>query len=446
MTASGIGIVRISGPEAFPVLNRIFRFANKEKKLESQKANTIHYGFLYDENEKLDEVLVMLMKAPHTYTAEDTVEIDCHGGVYVMRKILELVLKNGARLAEPGEFTKRAYLNGRIDLSEAEAVMDLISSGSDDALKSSLLQLSGSVRKVVEEARERIIAEVAYIEAALDDPEHMELSDYPEKLSIRIQSLRDELSSYAESFSQGKIMREGIAAVILGRPNAGKSSLMNYLTGQDRAIVTDIPGTTRDSLEESVRLGGLLLRISDTAGIRETEDLVERIGVERAMLLAENADLILAIFDGSLPLSSEDEKILRFIEGRKAIILINKSDLPQSKEFDFLKEKTSVPVIDISARYYEGAEALEREIRKLFFSGDFHFNEESMLTNIRHKEEVLKAVSSLGLVLKSIEEGLPEDFYTVDLMDAYRFLGNIIGEEVGDDLVDAVFSRFCMGK
>ena len=431
LTASGIGIVRISGPEAFVVLERIFRFADSRKNLREVKPNTIHYGFIFDENEKLDEVLVMLMRAPHTYTAEDTVEIDCHGGIYVMQKILALVLRNGARLAEPGEFTKRAFLNGRIDLSEAEAVMDVIASGSDDALESSLMQLGGSVRRVVEDARERIIAEAAFIEAALDDPEHMDLTGYSEALHERVRTLRDELVSFAGTFDQGKILREGIATVILGKPNAGKSSLLNCLTGEERAIVTDIAGTTRDTLEENIRLGGMMLRVADTAGIRATDDVIEKIGVERALKMAGHADLILALFDSSLPLTDEDEEILKFIEDKKALILLNKTDLAPVTTAAVLKERVRKPVIEISAKMHEGIDALEKSVRELFFSGGLHINEQA---------------KSLSFVMESIENGLPEDFYTVDLMDAYASLGKIIGQEVGDDIIDAVFSRFCMGK
>ena len=410
------------------------------------KPNTIHYGFIFDGNEKLDEVLVMLMRAPHTYTAEDTAEIDCHGGIYVMQKILALVLRNGARLAEPGEFTRRAFLNGRIDLSEAEAVMDVIASGSDDALKSSLMQLGGSVRRMIEDARERIISEVAYIEAALDDPEHMDLTGYPEILRGRVEKLRGELLSFAGTFDQGKIMREGISTVILGKPNAGKSSLLNCLTGEERAIVTEIAGTTRDTLEENVRLGGMMLRIADTAGIRATDDVIEKIGVERALKLAEHADLILALFDSSLPLTDEDEEILRFIEDKKALVLLNKTDLAPVTTAAFLRERAKKPVIEISAKMGEGIGELEKSVRELFFAGGLRLNEQTVMTNIRHKEAVTEAAESLALVLAGIDNGLPEDFYTVDFMDAYASLGRIIGEEVGDDIVDAVFTRFCMGK
>ena len=328
ITASGIGIVRISGPGAFRVLEKIFRPANPDKKIMELRANTIHYGFIFDENEKIDEVLALIMKAPHTYTAEDTVEIDCHGGPFVMQKILSCTLRAGARLAEPGEFTRRAFMNGRIDLSEAEAVMDVIGAGSDDALKSSLMQLGGSVRREISDLREKIISEVAYIEAALDDPEHMDLSGYPEQLADRLTGVKKKLISLRDSFNEGKMIREGIYTVILGKPNAGKSSLLNALTGEDRAIVTEIAGTTRDSLEENIRLGGLSLRLADTAGIRQTGDLIEKIGVERARSLAEKADLILAVFDSSAAFDDNDEDIFSFIKGRKAIILLNKSDLP----------------------------------------------------------------------------------------------------------------------
>ena len=404
------------------MLEKIFRFANPNKKVSTQKANTIHYGFIYDGDEKIDEVLVMLMKAPHTYTAEDTVEIDCHGGPYVMQQILSVTLRSGARMAEPGEFTKRAFLNGRIDLSEAEAVMDVIGAGSEDALKSSLMQLGGSLKREITALREEIITEVAFIESALDDPEHYDLTGHTEEMTSHIKDILERLGRLAASFNEGRLVREGIYTVILGKPNAGKSSLLNYVSGMERAIVTDIAGTTRDTLEETVRIGGIVLRIADTAGIRNTGDVIEKIGVERALLSAERADLILAVFDTSVPLSEEDEKIFEKIKGRRAIVLL------------------------ISAKEETGMDELARVIRDMFFGGQLHINEQTMLTNVRHKECVEDAVSSLKLVLDAVNDGMPEDFYTVDFMDAYAALGRILGEQVEDDLVETIFAKFCMGK
>ena len=446
ITASGIGIVRISGPGAFRVLEKIFRPANPDKKIMELPANTIHYGFIFDENEKIDEVLALIMKAPHTYTAEDTVEIDCHGGPFVMQKILSCTLRAGARLAEPGEFTRRAFMNGRIDLSEAEAVMDVIGAGSDDALKSSLMQLGGSVRREISDLREKIISEVAYIEAALDDPEHMDLSGYPEQLADRLTGVKNRLTRLRDSFNEGKMIREGIYTVILGKPNAGKSSLLNAMTGEDRAIVTEIAGTTRDSLEENIRLGGLSLRLADTAGIRQTGDLIEKIGVERARSLAEKADLILAVFDSSAAFDDNDEDIFSFIRGRKAIVLLNKSDLPACITEEDVRARCDAPCVVISAKKNEGISTLAEIIRKMFFGGDLRINEQTMITNVRHREAVEDTLHSIDLVFSSIEAGMPEDFFTVDLMDAYASLGKITGEEIGDDLVDAIFSKFCMGK
>ena len=446
ITASGIGIVRISGPGAFRVLEKIFRPANPDKKIMELPANTIHYGFIFDENEKIDEVLALIMKAPHTYTAEDTVEIDCHGGPFVMQKILSCALRAGARLAEPGEFTRRAFMNGRIDLSEAEAVMDVIGAGSDDALKSSLMQLGGSVRREISDLREKIISEVAYIEAALDDPEHMDLSGYPWQLAERLTGVKNRLTRLRDSFNEGKMIREGIYTVILGKPNAGKSSLLNAMTGEDRAIVTEIAGTTRDSLEENIRLGGLSLRLADTAGIRQTGDLIEKIGVERARSLAEKADLILAVFDSSAAFDDNDEDIFSFIRGRKAIVLLNKSDLPACITEEDVRARCDAPCVVISAKKNEGISTLAEIIRKMFFGGNLRINEQTMITNVRHREAVEDTLHSIDLVFSSIEAGMPEDFFTVDLMDAYASLGKITGEEIGDDLVDAIFSKFCMGK
>ena len=452
MTASGIGIIRISGPEAFLILSKIFRPRRREDVF-SYPTHTIHYGHIVrrrDGQEKvLDECLAMVMRAPHTYTTEDTVEINTHGGPYVMQRVLELILENGARTAEPGEFTKRAYLGGRIDLSEAEAVMDVISARSEDALASSLSQLSGSIRNVITDLRGTLLTELAFIEAAIDDPEHYELSGYGETLLGKILTLEERLKKLLNSFGEGRYIKEGILTVICGKPNAGKSSLLNAITGENRAIVTEIEGTTRDTLEEQVRIGGLMLRIIDTAGIRKARDRIEEIGIERAKEAALKADLLLAVFDSARPLDDNDREILSLLKGRQALILLNKSDLEAVVTVPVLEEQLmgeKIPILSVSAKELNGLEQLEREIRNMFFGGRFRFNEEAVITNARHKQAISEALSSLLLVKESIRNGLPEDFYSIDLMDAYRKLGEIIGEEVGDDLVDEIFSKFCMGK
>ena len=446
MTSSGIGIIRISGEEAFSIISKIFRPKNKEKNIMEQPTYTIHYGFVYDEEEMMDEVLVLLMKGPHSYTAEDTVEIDCHGGVFVMRRILETVLKNGARPAEPGEFTKRAFLNGRMDLSQAEAVIDVIQAKNEMALKSSVSQLKGSVCLKIRNLREEILYEIAFIESALDDPEHISLEGYPEKLSKTVHKILKEVENLLQTCDNGRILKEGIKTVILGKPNAGKSSLLNVLLQEERAIVTDIAGTTRDILEEQLQLKGITLNILDTAGIRYTEDLVEQIGVTRAREQAKDADLILYVADSSCPLDESDEEILDILREKRAIVLLNKSDLKPVVTVDDMKEKTTHPVIVISAKEKEGIQKLEEKIQELFFQGKVTFNDEIVITNVRHKNALMQADKSLSMVLSSIEDGMPEDFYSIDLMDAYISLGSIIGEEVGEDLVNEIFSKFCTGK
>lgn len=384
MTNSGIGIVRISGEDAVEVADRIFRKPNG-RKLSQEKTFTIHYGHIYDENELIDEVLVMLMRGPRSYTAEDTVEIDCHGGVLVMRKILETVVKNGARLAEPGEFTKRAFLNGRIDLSQAEAVIDVINAKNDYALKSSVNQLNGAMSKKVKELREKLIYEIAFIESALDDPEHISLEGYPEILQERLIPIKGEIEKLLATADNGRVVREGVKTVILGKPNAGKSSLMNVLVGEERAIVTDVAGTTRDTLEENIRLHGISLNIIDTAGIRDTDDIVEKIGVDKARQIADDADLIICVVDGSRPLDENDREIMELIRGRKAIILLNKTDLEMIVTEKELEERTGQTVIPVSAKEQKGIDVLEERIRELFFSGKIDFNDEVMITNVRHK-------------------------------------------------------------
>lgn len=446
MTSSGIGIIRISGPDAFSIMNKIFRPRNESKNMMEQSTYTIHYGSVYDEEELLDEVLILLMKGPHSYTAEDTVEIDCHGGMLVMRRILETVLKYGARPAEPGEFTKRAFLNGRIDLSQAEAVMDVIQAKNQMALKSSVSQLRGSVCAKIKELREKILYEIAFIESALDDPEHISLDGYPEKLSVTVHKILEEVENLLQTSDNGRILKEGIKTVILGKPNAGKSSLLNVLLGEERAIVTDIAGTTRDILEEQLQLKGITLNILDTAGIRSTEDVVEKIGVNRAREQAQDADLILYVADSSCPLDESDEEILELLQDKKAIVLLNKSDLEPVITVEQMKAKTAHPVISVSAKEEAGISRLEEEIQELFYQGEVSFNDEIIITNIRHKNALADTGKSLSMVLSSIDEGMPEDFYSIDLMDAYTSLGSILGEEVGDDLVNEIFSKFCTGK
>lgn len=446
LTNSGIGIIRVSGSEAFDIVDRIFRPKNKRKKLKEEKTYTVHYGHIQDGDEIIDEVLAIVMRGPHSYTAEDTVEIDCHGGVLVMKKILETVIKYGARMAEPGEFTKRAFLNGRIDLSQAEAVIDVINSKNKYALKSSVSQLSGSMSKKVKELREKLLFEIAFIESALDDPEHISLDGYPEKLKVTVNDMQEEVNRAISTFDSGRVLSEGIRTVILGKPNAGKSSLMNVLVGEERAIVTDIAGTTRDTLEENIRLHGISLNIVDTAGIRETEDVVEKIGVDKARANADDADLLIYVVDGSCPLDENDYQIMNLIEGRKSIVLLNKTDLEMVLTPEEIKEKTGKEVVAVSAKEQRGIDLLEEKIKELFLSGEIDFNDEVMITNVRHKTAMSEALKSLSLVKQSIEDQMPEDFYSIDLMNAYEQLGTIIGESLEDDLVNEIFNKFCMGK
>lgn len=443
---SGIGIIRVSGDEAIEVVDKIFRPANKNKKLANVESHTVHYGHIMDGDKTLDQVLVIVMKNPHSYTGEDTVEIDCHGGMLILKKVLDLVLKNGARTAEPGEFTKRAFLNGRIDLSQAEAVMDLINSKNDFALNSSIEQLKGGVSDAIKDIRKDIIYHIAFIESALDDPEHISLDGYDEEITEMLNENINKISKLVNSFDNGRIMKEGIKTVILGKPNAGKSSLLNLMLGEDRAIVTDIEGTTRDTLEENINFNGLSLKIIDTAGIRDTEDMVERIGVNKAKEIAKEGDLIIYVVDGSRELDDNDREIIKLINDKQAIILVNKSDMDTVINIDDLKKDSNRDVILFSAKNGEGMDQLEEEIRNMFYSGKVTYNDQVYITNARHKEALENALESLKQVKNSVDAGMPEDFYSIDLMDAYTDLGLIIGESVEDDLVNEIFSKFCMGK
>lgn len=445
MSSSGIGIVRISGEEAVLVADRIFEMKN-HKKLSEMPTHSIHYGHIYDEDEVIDEVMVLLMRGPKSYTREDTVEIDCHGGVYVMKRILETVIRHGARPAEPGEFTKRAFLNGRIDLSQAESVIDVIYSKNDFALKSSLSQLSGSVSEKIRDIRGTVLHEIAFIESALDDPEHISLEGYPEQLSEIVSGVADKIEKLLANSDNGKMLKEGISTVIVGKPNAGKSSLLNTLVGEEKAIVTDIAGTTRDVLEEQINLNGVLLNVIDTAGIRDTEDVVEKIGVERAKKYLKDADLVIYVVDTSTALDENDAEIMELLRDRHTIVLLNKSDLKQITTVEEVRKHLDKTMIPISAKEQTGIDALEKEIKEMFFSGEVTFNDEVYITNIRQKTALQEALRSLKLVQQSIEDDMPEDFYSIDLMNAYEELGTIIGEAVEDDLVNEIFSKFCMGK
>jgi len=446
LSSGGISIIRISGNDAFSIIDRIYKSKNGKKKLSNEKSHTIHYGFIVDGDEIVDEVMVTIMRAPSTYTREDVIEINCHGGLVVTRKILKIVLGQGVRLAEPGEFTKRAFLNGRIDLSQAEAVSDIIKAKNDIALKNSLKQLEGREYEIIKKIRDSILRDIAYIEAALDDPEHISIEGFSEELEENLQNYSKSINRLISGSKNGRLIKEGIKTVILGKPNVGKSSLLNILVREDRAIVTDIAGTTRDTLEETINLNDITLNIIDTAGIRTTDDEVEKIGVDKAMKVAKEADLIIYVIDSSVPLDDNDEAILLMIKEKKAIILMNKSDLTPCIRKEDIEKKSNHPIIGTSFVEHEGIENLEQLIKDMFFKGDISFNEDIYVTNERHIEAFSNALKALDMVRESIYNNMPEDFYSIDLMTAYEELGGILGENVGEDLINMIFSEFCMGK
>lgn len=443
---SGISIIRISGMDALEIGDMIFQSKQANKKLSKVQSHTVHYGYIKDEDVIIDEVLAIVMKGPNSYTREDVIEIDCHGGILVTRKILEVIVKKGARIAEPGEFTKRAFLNGRIDLSQAEAVSDIINAKSNYALKNSVKQLKGNVYNKIKEVREGLLHDLAYLEAGLDDPEHIDISEFKDELMVNIAGYKKEIKKLLDTAGNGKLIKEGIKTVIMGKPNAGKSSLLNALMGSERAIVTDVPGTTRDTLEETLMIGELCLNVVDTAGIRNTSDLVESIGVKRAKSMGEDSDLILYVVDVSVPLDENDEEIIAFIREKKAVVLLNKSDLNMVISIEEIREKTQKELVLISAKQSSGLEELEKLITDMYFNGVLEYNDEVYITNLRQEEALRKSLESLCMVERTIQDDMPEDLYAVDMMNGYEALGRITGEQVDEDLINTIFREFCMGK
>lgn len=443
---AGVGIIRISGDRACEITDRVFQAENKKKKASNMKSYTAAFGKIYDGDDLIDESILLVMKAPHTYTCEDVCELQCHGGIVVLRKILDLVLRNGARAAEPGEFTKRAFLGGRIDMSQAESVMSLINAKNDFAVRTSVDQLQGRLKNAIVNMREKILYNVAFIESALDDPEHYSLDGFPDKLRMIIDDILIQVEKLINTFDNGKVLSEGINTVIVGKPNAGKSSLLNMFVGEDRAIVTDMAGTTRDTLSETVNVRGITLNIIDTAGIRETDDLVEKIGVDKAIKSVDKADLVLYVVDGSVELDENDQRIIEKIRDKNVIVIINKSDLEIKIERDAICRYIDAEVIQLSAMTGDGSEELYDMLNKMFFEGSLSYNDQLYITNARHKNELVRTKNALEKVIESIDMGMEEDFFSIDMMDAYEHLGLIIGETARDDLADKIFKDFCMGK
>lgn len=446
MTNAGVGIIRISGDQACEVADKVFHAENKEKQASNMKSYTAAFGKVYDGEKIIDEAILLVMKAPHTYTCEDVCELQCHGGIVVLRKILDIVLKNGARAAEPGEFTKRAFLGGRIDMSQAESVMSLINAKNDFAAKTSVDQLQGRLRDSIVDMREKILYNVAFIESALDDPEHYSLEGFPQKLRVIVNDILEKVKNLLKTFDNGKVLSEGINTVIVGKPNAGKSSLLNMFVGEDRAIVTDMAGTTRDTLSETVNIRGITLNIIDTAGIRDTDDIVEKIGVDKAIESVDKADLILYVVDGSIDLDENDYRIIDKIRDKNVIVIINKSDLEIKVDKEVIEKYLDKDIIQLSAMTGDGSEELYDMLNKMFFEGNLSYNDQLYITNARHKNELVYTKNALDKVIESIDIGMEEDFFSIDLMDAYEHLGLIIGETARDDLADKIFKNFCMGK
>ena len=445
-TGGGVGMVRLSGPQALAVAGRVFRPMNPAKSPETMPGYTGAFGRVCHGEQLLDEAVLFVYHAPHSYTGEDVAEFCCHGGEFVLSQVLAAVIAAGARPAEAGEYTRRALMNGRMTLTEAESVIDILAAQNTQSLRAALGAMEGALHREVLAAADTLTDCCAHISAWIDYPEEDVEEVSPPVLLARLNRVEATLFRLEHSWQQGQMVRQGIATAIIGSANVGKSTLMNLLSGRERSIVTDIPGTTRDVIEETVRLGDVVLRLSDTAGIRETEDIVEKIGVERARKIADEADLILYVVDGSRELDENDRQILDLIRGRKVIVLLNKTDLEPVLTEEALREACGQEVIPVSAKEQQGIDRLEEKIQTMFLQGNLNFNDQVMLTNVRHKTAMEQALKSLRLVETSIDNAMPEDFFSIDLMDAYEHLGTILGESLEEDLVNEIFSHFCMGK
>lgn len=449
MGEGAIGIVRLSGPDALSISDKVFK-SPSGKKLTEVDSHTIHYGHIVDpkSNETIEEVMVSVMKAPKTFTREDVVEINCHGGILSVNRVLQLVITNGARLAEPGEFTKRAFLNGRIDLSQAEAVMDLIRAKTDRAADVAIGQLEGRLSKLIQRLRQEILEVLAQVEVNIDYPEYDDVEEMTNKMfKQKALYVKKEIEKLLQTAQQGKILREGLQTVIIGRPNVGKSSLLNSFVQENKAIVTDIPGTTRDVIEEYVNVRGVPLKLIDTAGIRETEDIVERIGVERSRKVLQEADLILFLLNNNEELADEDRKLFETIQGMDAIIVINKTDLEQRIDIEEVKKLAGDrKIIHVSVKEEKGIEELEETISQMYMTGEIESDDFTYVSNARHVALLNQALQSINDALNALENEMPVDLVQIDMTKAWDLLGEIIGESIHDELINQLFSQFCLGK
>lgn len=445
MGEGGIAIIRISGERSKEIANNIFEAKNKKPILD-MKSYTMKYGYIIDENKNhIDEVIISYMKGPRSFTAEDTIEINCHGGVVATNKVLETVIRQGARLAEPGEFTKRAFLNGRIDLSQAEAVIDIITSKTELSMKSALMQSEGVISKEIRALRDKIISIIAHIEATVDYPED-DLEEVTADEAIKdLQDINEEIKRLIDTAEEGKILREGLSTVIVGKPNVGKSSLLNALTKENRAIVTDVPGTTRDVIEEYISVAGVPIKVIDTAGIRETEDIVEKIGVEKSREKISDADLVILMLDSNSGLTEEDKEIINHVRDKKYMVLLNKSDLDNNLTEEDLNFLECDNVFKISTKTGNGIDVVKSKIRDLFFKGEITTNN-VIVTNNRHKEALFRAYESINSAIEALKNTFAIDLASIDIRNAWTFLGEITGDSLEENIIDKIFKDFCLGK